>query len=62
MEDPELSDLFLEAVAAGKDDTYIYRVIGDNNFVFEAKNQEEAKKFALALRDKLHENGIYGTH
>lgn len=65
MEDAELSDQFLEAVAGGKkdekDDTYTYKLTGDNNLVFEAKNKEEAQKYGEPLVKKLHEKGIYGS-
>ena len=60
MNDPELSDQFLEAVAGGRDDTYTYRLIGNKNFVFEAGTPEEAEAYAMLVTNKLHENGIYG--
>ncbi len=64
MNDPELSDQFLEAVAGGKkaeDDTYTYRLTGNKNFVFEAGTPEEAEAYALLVTNKLHEKGIYGS-
>ena len=64
MNDPELSDQFLEAVAGGgkkaEDDTYTHKLIGNKNFVFEAGTREEAEAYALLVTNKLHENGIYG--
>lgn len=60
MEDPELSDQFLEAVAGGAGDTYVHKLIGDKNVIFEASSKEEAQKYANMMVDKLHDNGIYG--
>ena len=60
MEDPELSDQFLEAVAGGAGDTYVHKLIGYKNVIFEASSKEEAQKYANMMVDKLHDNGIYG--
>lgn len=60
MNDPELSDQFLEAVAGGRDDTYTHTVIGKKNFFFEAETPEEAGEYAVLIVNKLHENDIYG--
>ena len=62
MEDPELSDQFLEAVAGGAGDTYVHKLIGDKNVIFEASSKEEAQKYANMMVDKLHDNGIYGRN
>ena len=64
MNDPELSDQFLEAVAGGgtkaENDTYTHTVIGTKNFFFEAETPEEAGEYAVLVVNKLHENDIYG--
>ncbi len=44
MNDPELSDQFLEAVAAGRDDAYTGIVTDDRNLVLQADSLENAKK------------------
>ncbi len=62
MNDPELSDQFLEAVAGGNGDTYVHKLFGDKNVIFEASSKEEAQKYANMMVDKLHENGIYGRN
>lgn len=66
MDDAELSDQFLETVAGGKksveDDTYLHRLVGDHNLVFEAGSKEAAEAYAQLVVGKLHEKGIYGKH
>ena len=62
MNDPELSDQFLEAVAGGAGDTYVHKLVGDKNVIFEASSKEEAQKYANMMVDKLHDNGIYGRN
>ncbi len=56
----ELSDQLLEAVAGGEDDTYIHKLIGNNNVEFTASNLSDAQKYAKMLVDELHKRGIYG--
>ena len=56
----ELSDQLLEAVAGGEDDTYIHKLIGNNNVEFTASNPSDAQKYAKMMVDELHKRGIYG--
>lgn len=61
MDDAELSDQFLEAVAGGKDNTYSQILYGNSNVVFKANSKEEAQKNGEQLVEKLQENGICGS-
>lgn len=58
--DSELSDYLLEAVAGGEDDTYTYRLVGDKNIIFTSTNKSEAERYAKNMVDELHKRGIYG--
>lgn len=59
--DINLSDYLLEEVAGGEDDTYTYKLVGNNNFEF-TSNEKEASKQAEAMVKELHKKGIYGKH
>ena len=59
LENSVLADQLLEAVVGGEDDTYTYRLIGNNNIEFTA-SPDEAEDLAKKMVEELHGRGIYG--